>query len=100
MTNYNLTNLSTVNGLGDIIVQANYFTDGHFVGLMLIALFVIIFMALKKDEMLNALIASSWVTFILSLLLTFGNLLNPYYTLFFGIMAGLFVALHIYAGQN
>lgn len=93
MVNYNLTNLTTVDGLGDLVTFANEVTRQHFTGFMLLALFIIMLMALKRYGFSQALLASSWAAFLLSLLLTFGDLMNPIYT--FGFLAvAAFTALY------
>lgn len=98
MTNYNLTNLTTATDLSGVIAFANNSTEGYLVGLMLVAIFFIMLMSLKRWEFTNALLASSWVCTLLGFVLAYGEFVNPLIPLGFLAVAA-FTALYIYTAQ-
>ena len=99
MTNYNLTNLTNAQNIGDVVAYANQSTHGFFIGLVMVAVFFIILMALKKWEFVNSLLAASWVSFLLAAILAYGGYVNVLLPLGFLIIAG-FTALYLWTVGN
>lgn len=92
---YNLTNLTNADNIWGLINYANQSTDSLMVGLFMIAIFFILLMALKQFTFIKAAFASSFISFILSLLLTYSKLLNFIYPLTFFIMLAC-IAFYVY----
>jgi hypothetical protein len=86
---YNLTLLQEAETIYKVFVYADNASGNIMVGLFMIAIFFVFLMALKRYSFTNALLASSFVSFILSLFLTYANLLNFMFPLFFLITASL-----------
>jgi hypothetical protein len=99
MTNYNLTNLTNAQNVGDLVTFANSSTEGFFIGLVMVAIFFILLMALKKWEFTNALLASSWVSFLLAAILAYGGYVNVLLPLGFLILAAT-TALYLWTVGN
>lgn len=99
MTLYNLTNLTNADNLGDVMLFSNEVTGGVLIGLLLVAIFFIMLMALKRWEFANALLASSWVSFLLGIVLSYGGFVNILLPLGFLAVAA-FTALYIYTTQS
>jgi hypothetical protein len=83
MTNYNLTNLTGVTDLGGLFTFSNEVTAGNTFGLILIAVWVIMILSLKKYELKYSIVAASFSCALMSLLLAMGGLLSPLYAFFF-----------------
>ncbi len=87
MPYYNLTNLSKVGDMGDLLKYANEATNvgngGQLFGIMLIALFFIMVMVLKRWEFDKALLTSSFACLILGIILSYGKLLPFYFPIIF-----------------
>jgi len=84
---YNLTGLTGANGIGDLLTFTNTVSGGMFVGMLLVAIFAIMVLALRRYGLDNAFLSSSWVCFLLSLLLRSANLLDIKFMLGFLIAA-------------
>ena len=82
---YNLTALENSQNLYDVVKFANDSTGGTLVLGMMLATFFVLLMVLKKWEFEDALLSSSFVSFILSSLLVYAELLNPMWA--FGFLA-------------
>lgn len=63
---YNLTNFTAANNFLDMAVASNYLVDGWLATLVLVMIFGISFLALKNYAMGQALLTSSFVTFLLA----------------------------------
>lgn len=96
MVNYNLSNLTSADNIGDVAWAANGFAQGHLMGMVLVAAFFVMLMALKRWEMDGALIVSSWTTFIFGVILAYGSWVNILYPLGFLAVAG-FATLYAHA---
>lgn len=80
---YNLTQLTTAETAGDLVLFSNYVTGGLFVGLMVIALFFISLFVLKRWEFDQSLLASAFISFLISAILSYGGILRIIYPLAF-----------------
>lgn len=80
---YNLTGLQTSTNLYDLFSYANTSTDGTLIITLILSIFFIMLFVLKKWEFQDALISSSFVTFILAALLSYAKLLNIIFPLAF-----------------
>jgi integral membrane sensor domain MASE1 len=89
MTNYNLTNLTASSDLSGVIHFANDAVNQMLIAGALIAVFFIILVNLKRYELSSALLVSSWVTFILGLMLSWGGWLNVLWPLAYLTIASL-----------
>jgi hypothetical protein len=88
---YNLSLLTENESLSGIFSAANSYTDGLLVGLLVLSLFFIMLLVLKRWDFLNALLSSSFVCFVISALLVAGGFLSLYWALGFLILAALTV---------
>lgn len=95
MAQYNLTLLKEATTLRKLFVTGNSYTSQSFTGMMMIAIFFVTFMALKKYQFPYALLSSSFACFILSIFLTYANLLNFIFPLIFLTITA-FTGLYIY----
>ena len=91
----NTTALANSSGLSQVICVANTSVDGLLTGGLILALFFIMLLALKKFGFVNGLLVSSWSCFIVSAMMTSitcsdgSRWLMPYYALLFLLIAGL-----------
>ena len=90
---YNMTNLSNVAGVGDLMIYANNSVvlngAGVLFGIMLLAFFFIMLMTLKRWDFDKALLSSSFACFILALVLNYGHLLNFIFPILFLVVLAL-----------
>lgn len=86
MPEYNMTRLADVVSVEEIFTYANDSTNQILMGLIVIALFFIMLFVLKRWEFDKALLSSSFATFILALLLSYAQLVNFMFALFFLII--------------
>lgn len=95
MTNYNLINLTSSTNLGEVAIFANNVSQGVLFGFGMIALFFIMLLAIKKNaDFDESLLASSFLSFILSIILAYGGMLNikfPIGFLFISCLTALFL---------
>jgi hypothetical protein len=91
-TNFNWTNVTTIS---QILVAPNTNTGGWFWAGMLFLIFLVVFIILlmKEVNIEAALLASGFVGFTVSLMMTYMNLVRWEYCLFF---IGLLIVLIIY----
>jgi hypothetical protein len=85
---YNLTQLAESDTIFKLVVYTNDSTGGLMVGLFLLSIFFIMLMAFKRYEFIKALMASSLISFVISLFFVFAKLINPYWALALLIIAG------------
>lgn len=96
---YNLTNLTGSGTVYDIVVFANNSTSQVLMGLFMLSIFFIMLMVLKRYEMKNALLVSSYACFLLSAMLGFAHMMNFLFTLGFLLIAG-FMTLYVFTVQE
>ena len=96
---YNLTALQNASNMYGIVEFANNSTNGIFIGLLMISIFFILLLILKKYEMHNALLVSAYLSFILSLILSYAHLLNFIYVLIFFALSA-FTLFYNYVVEN
>lgn len=95
---YNLTNLTSAETAADLVVFANEVTSGMFMMLFLFAIFFILLLALKRYGFAEALLASSFVIFLVSATLAYGSFVGIIWPLLFlAIMA--FTGFYLYMQQ-
>ena len=105
---YNLTAMKESNGIVDMIVAANNAWPSTaagqppqiLMGGMLIAIFTVMLFLLRKSDFVDSMLASSFVCFILSLLLRSAMGLEFMYILVFGFLMGIGAVLKIYHRKN
>lgn len=85
---YNLTNYSTATTMLDVVVASNDITNGVFAMFMLFTFFVVLFMALKNYDTKSVFVASSFITFLVGILMWTINLISFWVV---GIIGGLLV---------
>ena len=96
---YNITQLQESGNVFLLFSTANDFTSGLLLGLFVLAVFLIMLLALKKWEFDDALLASSFSSFVISAILTSAGLLNLLWTLgFLTILA--FTAFYMFVAKN
>ena len=94
-TPYNLTALTDATTVSSMAVVANNIVDQILFGIFMLAIFFVMLMALKRYDFDNALLSSSFVCFILSMLLLFGGLINFMFPLLF-LTISAFTAFYMY----
>jgi len=92
---YNLTLLHQSNTISGLFTTANSYTTGWLLGFLILAVFFIMLMALKKWEFDDALMASSFVCFVLAAILVSAELLNLLWAIGFLVVAA-FTGLYMY----
>lgn len=98
MASYNMTALQQVDSIGDLFVYADKSTGNILFGILLIAVFFIMLLVMKRWEFDKALLSASFGTFILALILTFAGLLNFVFVLIFLIIMAL-TGLYVYINR-
>lgn len=83
---YNMTQLQGVQTIYQLVVYANDSTTGTIAVLFLLSIFFVLLMALKRYSFGSALISSSAVSLVISLLLVYAKLLAPIWALVFLIL--------------
>ena len=92
---YNETLLIESTTLLGLVEYVNVSTNDMFVMLMVLSMYLILVLALKRFEFVQAIWAASFVMFFISLFLTFANLLNFMFPLFFISIVGI-IAIFYY----
>jgi len=97
---YNLTNLTSAEGLYDVASFANEATEGAFMSLMILAVFFIILMSLayKKDFKVG-LASASFISFVLAGVLAFAGLVSVLVVWGFLTITA-FSILYLYTAQS
>ena len=96
---YNLTALQDATTPVEVITVANDFSGGVLVGGLVIAVFFIGLLAMKKYDFEAGLAVSSFGTFLISGMLAYANLLNFIFPLIFLAITA-FTGLYIYASRR
>lgn len=86
---YNLTGLETATTVSSLVTFANDITDTYWVGFLMIAIFFVLLVSLKRYDFENAILSSGFVCFILSSILTYAGYLNFIFPLLFLITMAL-----------
>jgi len=96
---YNLTELQEATTVSGIFTYANTNTSGMLMGFLMVSIFFIMLMILKRYSFEDAMLASSFSCFILSLILSYGGMLNFIYPLSFLLIAA-FTGFYIYVSRR
>lgn len=94
MVLYNLTNLTSATQVSDVALFANSASNGILFGFGLIGVYIILLIALMRFDFDSNLLASSFVMFVLSSVLAFGEFVSMMFPLGFLLilaLTGLFV---------
>ena len=94
---YNLTVLKSVSSMSELMGFTNSVTNDTFSGLVVISLYIILIMSLKRYDTVQAIAASSFAMFFVSLFLRMAGLLNFMFPLFF---ASVVAVIMLYAFTN
>lgn len=89
---YNMTALGQVGSVYDLVVYANNAADQILLVLFVMAVFFIMLMVLKRWDFDSALLVSSFVCFVISIMLVYAELIALLWALVFLIIAA-FTAL-------
>jgi hypothetical protein len=92
---YDLTLLQNTTNFVSVTDYLNVVTGGFFWYTLIICLFIVFTLALKRYGFAPAILASSFVCFILSIILMNLNYLSGYYALFFGVASAL-IAVYLF----
>lgn len=84
---YNMTVLQEAETISKLVLVANDFTGGIFLTLFLFAQFFIMLMVLKRWDFNEALLTSSFISFVLAALMVYGEMIPLIYALVFLIIA-------------
>ena len=95
---YNLTNLTDAGNVYNLVHFGNEVSNGSFVGMMMVSIFFVLLFGLKRYDFDMAFFASSFICFILSLILSFTGLLLFSWVLVFLITSAL-AGLYMYASK-
>lgn len=88
---YNLTGLTNGTGIGHLAAYANASTDGLVVGLMLIGFYLVMLVSFVRrgSHFDTAILASSFIAFVIATLLRTGGLVNTFFLwMFLTLTAG------------
>lgn len=98
---WNLTSLQETGNVLEVTTWANNITDGLLFGLLCVAVFIIILIVLmrKNSEFIDSLLVSSWISFVLTLILSFAEFISVYYVLVF-LAIGSFTAFFAYVAKR
>ena len=96
----NITNLTGATNFYDIIVFSNQVTNG-IMGMMLVVVtfFILLSLFTNKYDFASALMASSFISFVFSILLVSISLLNPFFIFLTGILLA-FTVLRIMMSKS
>lgn len=92
---YNMTELQGVTTVYELVVYANNAADSILMTLFLVAVFFIMLMALKRWEFDNALLGSSFICFIIGIILNYSQLIALVWPLVFLVMSA-FTAFYMF----
>ena len=92
---YNLTELANADTIYKLVVFSNNASNTLLISLLVLALFFVMLMALKRFEFDAALLVSSFVCFIISALFVYAELLSLIWALGFLIVAA-FTAMFMF----
>lgn len=81
----NITHIENVDGLLGIAEFASSNTSGNFWGILLIAIYIILIINLRRHGAANAFAAGSFAILMMSLMFLNLNLLNVYYVVLFAV---------------
>lgn len=95
MAMYNETLLQSAETVWDLFYIANVFTGEAVFGLFILAVYLILLMVMKRYDLPDGMFAVSFITFILSAMLTWAGLLNFIFPLLFLTFTA-FVALYVF----
>lgn len=84
-------NWSNVTGVYELIKNVNDVTNETLVSGIILAIFFVMLLYLKRYEFKDAMISASWVTALISLFAWLGHLLSVYYVIVFFALTGIFV---------
>lgn len=86
---YDLTNLTNTTGIASKVLFANQVSDGFiFIGLIL-AIFLVVLLSLKRYEFDKAFFVASFVSFVIAAFASYGGFINIIWTFVFLILTAL-----------
>jgi len=88
MALYNMTQLQQATTVSGLFQYANDATGGIMIGLFMIAVFFVMLMMFLKHGFISALLASSFICFLLSGILAYGGLMKIVFPILFLLLAG------------
>jgi len=83
---YNMTQLQNADTIFKLVTYANDSTGGIIAIILVLSAFFIMFMSMKKYEFSKALMASSGISFVISIFFVYAKVLNPIWALGFLIL--------------
>lgn len=83
---YNMSQIGSAETVSDIVKYANDSTGSLLGSLFVILVFMVCLMVMKKESFLDAFMASSFLSFILSLIMTYGNMVSFIMPIIFGTL--------------
>ena len=86
---YNMTQLASSDTIFKLVGYANDSTTGMVVIVLMLSVFFIMLMSMKRYDFPKAIMASSAISFVISLLLVYAELLNPLWALGFLILTAI-----------
>lgn len=95
---YNMTDLQAVDSVLKLFEYANDSSGGVMIGLFLIGFFFIMFLTLKSWEFDRALLSSSFISFVIGMVLSYSGFLNIWFPLGFLVITG-FTALYMHLNR-
>lgn len=91
---YNMTQLANADNVYKLMIFANESTNNILMMLFVLAFFFIMLMVMKKYEFEKSLLVSSWISFVVSILLVYAQMLPLIWALVFLIIAA-FTSLYM-----
>lgn len=98
MPSYNATMLQNTTGVLDLFSYANHVTGDMFMVMLIVSMYFILILALKRYDFVQGIWAASFVMFFVSIFATAAGLLNIMIPIFFLTVVA-FIALKTYTSD-
>jgi hypothetical protein len=96
---YNLTNFTASKTVLDLVVAANQFSSQMLMNGLILAVFLVSLMALKRYDFDDALAVSSFISIAVTFFFYLAHLIPIYWVLLFGFMLGAVMLFKFTAGS-
>ena len=99
MTLFNLTLLQQADDVSKLLTYANNAANGYLVVFFTIAFFIIMVMVLLRYGAPDAILTSSWISFVLALIFSYSGYMSIYYPFGFLAIAG-FMSWYVFGFKD
>lgn len=95
----NITPLFTITGFGSLVNVANNSTEGHLIGMFIVAIFFIILARLRYYPFEYTVFVATWACFVVSSFLAYVQWINLIYPIAF-LVATAMASLYLWFGDK